>query len=70
MRSYSRQTNRNLLIGFFVLLFVVGIGLVYWFYGKEAAYMGVLCILGGLLPVGVIWLILAGISWAAKKANE
>jgi hypothetical protein len=70
LRSYSKQTNKQLIIGFFVLLFGVGVGLIYWIYGKQAAILSVLCILGGLAPVGVIWLVLAGISWIAKKADE
>jgi hypothetical protein len=70
LRRYSRQTNLRLVIGFLFLLFVVGGGLIYWFYGREAALLGIICMLGGLAPVVLIWLVLAFLGWLAKKGNE
>jgi hypothetical protein len=69
MRKYSRQTNIRLLIGFIVLLFVVGGGLIYWFYGSRAALLGLICLIVGLLPLLLIWLILVGLEWVAKRGE-
>jgi hypothetical protein len=67
LRKYARQTNVQLLIGMFVLLFVVGLGLIYWFYGLGGVLTGFLCILGALSPVGLIALVLWGMDWLVKK---
>jgi hypothetical protein len=69
MRKYSRQTNFRLLIGFIVLLFVVGGGLIYWFYGSRAALLGLICLIVGLLPLLLIWLILVGLEWVARRGE-
>ncbi|MBN2258852.1 MAG: hypothetical protein JW704_13730 [Anaerolineaceae bacterium] len=70
LRKYARQTDRRLLIGFFVLLIVVGIGLVYFIWGAGAAVTGLLCVGGALLPVlavlGVLWLL----EWVNRKAHD
>jgi hypothetical protein len=54
LRRYARQTNVQLTVGALLLLFIVGDGLIYHFYGTGAAVMGLLCMLGGLLPVVLI----------------
>jgi hypothetical protein len=69
MRKYSRQTNVRLIIGFIVLIFVVGGGLIYWFYGGRAALLGILCLIAGLMPILLIWLILTGLERIAKKGE-
>jgi hypothetical protein len=69
LRRYRSQTNRRLLIGFFFLVFLVGDGLIYLLMGREAAAMGMLCILGVLVPVALVWLILAVMGWIVKKAE-
>ncbi len=70
MRSYARQTNVQLMIGFVVILLLVGDGLIYWVYGKQAALMGLLCIFGGMAPVVLIWAVLGVIGWIAKNADR
>ncbi len=61
LREYARQTNLRLVLGFIVLLLVVGDGLIYLFYGKSAAATGLFCIVAGLVPIFMIlvvfWLI-------------
>jgi Zn-dependent protease with chaperone function len=61
LKQYARQTNLRLAAGFLLLLMVVGDGLIYLFYGRSAAVMGLLCILAGLVPVAMVlialWLI-------------
>lgn len=69
LRKYTSQTNFRLLVGAFVLLFIVGIGLIGFIYGLPAAISGFLCLLGALVPIGLIWLFLFGLDWLVKKAN-
>jgi hypothetical protein len=61
LRRYARQTNTRLVIGFVILLLVIGDGLIYIFIGRNAAILGLICILAGLAPmlliVLVLWLI-------------
>jgi hypothetical protein len=70
LRAYARRTNVRLAVGAFFLLFVIGIGLIYFVYGKEAALFGFLCFLGALLPIGLILLFLAIIDWIVKRAGR
>jgi len=56
LRKYARQTNTRLIIGFIALLLVIGIGLIFFFYGKSAAIMGLFCILAALIPVLMVLL--------------
>jgi hypothetical protein len=70
LRRYARQTNVRLFIGFLLLLFLVGIGLIYIYYGAGAAVMGVFCILAGLAPLLLIWLALWGIEWFVRRADR
>lgn len=67
LRNYARQTNRRLLFGGIVLLFLVGDGLIYLIYGREAALLGLLCLSAGLVPLLLIWLILLVIEWLVKR---
>jgi hypothetical protein len=57
LRKYARQTNVRLSIGFAIIIFLIGDGLIYYFYGREAAIMGALCILLGLVPLLLVFLI-------------
>jgi len=70
MRRYANQTNVRLILGGLLLLFLLGDGLIYIFYGKGAAMMGVLCLALGLSPLMIIWGMLWGIEWLARKANQ
>jgi hypothetical protein len=58
-RELHRRTDRNLIIGGLVIVFVVGGGLIGLLYGVEQALTAELC-MGGLLALfgGVYWLIL------------
>ena len=55
---HRRQTYARLVIGGFLILLVVGGGLVWLLYGRAAALTAVVCLLipAGLL--GLLWLIL------------
>ena len=70
LRSYARQTNVQLAIGAFVLLFVFGLGLIWWLYGLGAAITGLLCLLGALVPIALIFLAIYGMDWIVKRANS
>ena len=70
LRKYTSQTTIRLIVGALILLFVVGGALIWWFYGPAAALVGLLCLLGALLPIGLIWLLMAGLDWIVKKMNE
>jgi hypothetical protein len=70
LRRYARQTNVRIFVGFILLLALVGDGLIYWVYGKQAAILGFLCMGLGLLPLLLIWLILVTLEWWAKREDQ
>lgn len=70
LRKYAKQTNFRLIIGAFLLLFIVGLGLIWLIYGKEAAFLGFLCLLAGLAPVVLIFLIFYVMDWIMKRAGR
>jgi predicted PurR-regulated permease PerM len=70
LRRYSSQTTVRLVAGAMILLFTIGLGLIWWVYGPGAALMGFLCLLGALVPIGLIWLLILGLDWIVKKRNE
>ena len=69
LRRYARQTNFRLLAGFILLLFIVGDGLIFVFFGKVAALMGLLCLLGVSVPLVLILIALWVIDWVAKQGK-
>jgi hypothetical protein len=70
LRAYRRQSNLRYIAGMLLLLFVLGEGLIYWLYGGNAALLGLLCLLGGLVPLGLIYLAFQGLDLLLKKLNE
>lgn len=69
LRRYARQTNFRLIAGFTILLFFVGDGLIYLFFGQYAALMGLICLVGVALPLGLILIALWIIEWVVKKSK-
>jgi hypothetical protein len=63
LRRYARQTSVRLVVGFILLLFLVGDGLIWYFYGRGAALFGLLCILGGL----GLFALIGGILWVMER---
>ena len=63
LRQYARQTRFRLILGFLVLLFFVGGGLIFVLYGREAGMFGLICIGGALIPVLIIVVFL----WIAER---
>ena len=70
LRKYAEDTNIQLVIGALLLLFIVGDGLIYLIYGKEAALMGLLCLLGGVAPILIIILFMILLNWVVKQTNK
>ena len=70
LRKYARQTNTRLAAGFLLILFLVGDGLIYLVWGREAAVMGMVCILAGLAPIALTLLILWGIDLFVRMNNR
>ena len=69
LREYARQTNIRLALGAFILLFVVGVALIWAIYGGDAAGMAFTCLLAALFPVILILAIFLAIEWILKRAR-
>ena len=69
LRQYARQTNYRLIAGFFLVLFIIGDGLIYLFFGREAAIMGLICLVAGIIPIILILLALWIIDWIVRRNN-
>ena len=70
LREYARRTNVRLAVGAFFLLFVIGVGLIYLIYGRDAAVLGFFCLLAALLPIALILLFLFITDWIVKRAGR
>ena len=70
LRSYMKDTNVRLIFGALAMLFIVGDGLIWMIYGFGAAMMGLLCMLGAFVPIGLIFLLLNLSDWIVKRANR
>lgn len=70
LRSYMKDTNTRLIVGALAMLFIVGDGLIWLIYGFGAAMMGLLCMLGAFVPIGLILLFLNLSDWIVKRANR
>lgn len=69
LREYAKQTGVRLAFGAFLLLFVIGVGLIYIIYGPGAAGMGLTCLLAALVPVVLILGVLLLLDWIVKRAR-
>jgi hypothetical protein len=65
-----KDTNVRLIVGALALLFIVGDGLIWLIYGFGAAVMGLLCMLGAFVPIGLIFLLLNLSDWIMKRAGR
>ncbi len=66
LRRHRTATDRHLLIGFFIVLFSVGGGLIALFYGAGAAALGVLCMGLGALLAALVILVVLGFEWLSN----
>ena len=51
LRAYAKSTQMRMIAGFLLLVFLVGDGLIFLFYGRGAGLAGLICLLGALLPI-------------------
>lgn len=70
LRKYASQTTVQLIIGGLILLFLVGLGLIWYFYGLQAALLGLICMLGGLVPIILVVFLMSGLDAIMKKINK
>ncbi len=70
LRKYTSQTTTRLIMGGLLILFIVGDGLIFMIYGREAALMGLICLIAGLLPLVLIWAVLWGMELLVKAADK
>ena len=70
LRKYASQTTVQLIIGGLILLFLVGLGLIWYFYGLQAALLGLICMLGGLVPIILVVFLMSGLDTIMKKINK
>ena len=70
VRKYSSQTTIRLIVGALLILFIIGRGLIAWLYGPMAAVTGFLCLLGAMVPVGLIALSLNGLDAILKRIDK
>jgi hypothetical protein len=70
LRRYGSQTTFRLVVGSVVLLFTIGLGAIWLIYGAYAALMGFLCLIGALVPIGLITFFIFGLDWVVKRANR
>ena len=63
LRQYMKQTETRLIMGFLLLVFLIGDGLIFYFYGTGAGIAGLICLAGVMVPVLLVVLFL----WIAEK---
>ena len=64
---FVRSTEGQLVVGFFVLLYVLGGGLIWFFYGMGGALLGWVCMTGGLLFFLLLYAIVSLFGWWANR---
>lgn len=65
LRRHREITDRNVLFGFFAVLFIVGGGLIWMIYGGPAMAVGLACMIGGALLTGLVLIIMLGLQWVS-----
>ena len=69
LRKYTRETNIRLLFGAFILLFILGVGLIWLIYGQGAGGMALVCLLAALAPIVLILGVFPAIDWILSRAR-
>lgn len=64
---FVRSTEGQLVIGFFVILYVVGGALIWRFYGPGGAIAGWLCITGGVVFFLLLYGLVSLVGWWADR---
>jgi len=70
MRELRQRTDRNLIVGALVILFVIGGGLIWLLYGPDQAIMAELCMGGLLVFFGAIYWLIVRIMKAISDSDN
>ncbi|MFZ4850029.1 MAG: hypothetical protein ACOYL7_12940 [Caldilinea sp.] len=65
--DFVRTTEGQLVIGFFVILYIVGGALIWAYYGAGGAIAGWLCITGGLVFFLLLYGLVSLVGWWANR---
>ncbi|MFM7583158.1 MAG: hypothetical protein ACKO9F_10650 [Caldilinea sp.] len=65
--DFVRSTEGQLVIGFFVILYIVGGALIWAYYGAGGAIAGWLCITGGLVFFLLLYGLVSLVGWWANR---
>jgi fucose permease len=69
-REMRRRTERNLIVGGFVIMFVIGGGLIALLWGVEAMLQGWLCMGGAALLLFVFVIVFRMLDIISKSGDE
>jgi hypothetical protein len=69
LRKYSKETYGRLFFGAFVLLLIVGVGLIWLIYGQGAGGMALVCLLAAVAPIVLILGMFLAIDWILSRAR-
>jgi hypothetical protein len=70
LEKYTNETIRRLIYGTLIILFTVGLGLIWFFYGARAAGMGLLCLVGASVPVFLVIGVIFGMDFFMRKIDK
>jgi hypothetical protein len=65
--NFVRTTEGQLVIGFFVILYIIGGALIWVYYGAGGAIAGWLCITGGLVFFLLLYGLVSLVGWWANR---
>ncbi len=66
-RGFQRRLERELIIGGLIVGLVVGIGLIYLFWGQTAALTSLTCFVLFLAIIGLVWGFLRLVEWLGNR---
>jgi high-affinity Fe2+/Pb2+ permease len=69
-RRHRQTTETRLIMGGFLVLLVIGVGLVWAFYGGGSALAAATCLLVGAGLFGLLWGILTLLGWWANRRDD
>ncbi len=67
LRKYSRSTILQLIFGGLLIALIVGMIVTGFSYGLQAAFLTLVCFIGGLTPIILIFLFLKLLDWIVKR---
>lgn len=69
IRKYAQSTNFRLVVGALILLFTVGVGLIYLIYGQAASITALICLGAFAIPIILIVIVLWIMDKVVKHAR-